>query len=135
MSSNRFPLLQREEERNVEVTWEDQQQINQFSKLNSRVEHLEDEYKKQKEEKEYLDDLAMELELADEDEPVFYKIGDAFVQLSLEKAQERLEHDKGSIDEHVDKLDSQIASIQSEMDDLKKKLYGKFGKAINLEKN
>ncbi|KAJ2453931.1 hypothetical protein EV183_001887 [Coemansia sp. RSA 2336] len=135
MSSNRFPLLQREEERNVEVTWEDQQQINQFSKLNSRVEHLEDEYKKQKEEKEYLDDLAMELELADEDEPVFYKIGDAFVQLTLEKAQERLEGDKGSIDEHVSKLDSQITSIQSEMDELKKKLYGKFGKAINLEKS
>ncbi|KAJ2185618.1 hypothetical protein EV181_003774 [Coemansia sp. RSA 532] len=133
MSSSRFPL--REEERGVEVTWEDQKHINQFSKLNTRVERLEEEYKKQKEEKEYLDDLAMEIELADEDEPIFYKVGDAFIQLPLEKAQTRVEKAKESIDEHVEKLDSQISAIQSEMDGLKKMLYGKFGQAINLEKS
>ncbi|KAJ1851933.1 hypothetical protein GGH12_002526 [Coemansia sp. RSA 1822] len=135
MSSSRFPLLQREEERGVEVTWEDQKHINQFSKLNTRVERLEEEYKKQKEEKEYLDDLAMEIELADEDEPIFYKVGDAFIQLPLEKAQTRVEKAKENIDEHVEKLDSQISAIQSEMDGLKKMLYGKFGQAINLEKS
>ncbi|KAJ2220776.1 hypothetical protein IWW45_009030, partial [Coemansia sp. RSA 485] len=62
--------LQREEEREVEVNWEDQSRINQFSKLNTRMDRLEDEYKAQKTEKEYLDDLAMEIELLDEDEPV-----------------------------------------------------------------
>ncbi|KAJ2311969.1 hypothetical protein IWW52_004981, partial [Coemansia sp. RSA 2704] len=127
--------LQREEERNAEVTWEDQERINQFSKLNSRVDNLEEKYKKQKEEKEFLDDLAMELELVDEDEPVFYQIGDAFIQFPVEKAQERVEKAKDDTDEHVNELDTQITSIQSEMEELKKKLYGKFGQAINLEKS
>ncbi|KAJ2357190.1 hypothetical protein IWW50_002021 [Coemansia erecta] len=135
MSSSRFPLLQREEERSVEVTWKDQQKINQFSKLNIRVENLEEDYKKQKEEKEYLDDLAMEIELVDEDEPIFYKVGDAFIQLPLDKAQARVEKAKEDIEEHIEKLDSQISAIQSEMDELKKTLYGKFGQAINLEKS
>ncbi|KAI8321157.1 Prefoldin, subunit 4 [Martensiomyces pterosporus] len=135
MSSGNFPLLHRDEERDVEVTWEDQRRINQFSKLNSRLEHLEDEYKAQKTEKEYLDDLAMEIELLDDDEPVPYKIGDAFVLMSLEDAQDRVEKDKSGIDARVDELDSQISAITSEMGDLKKALYAKFGRAINLEKN
>ncbi|KAJ2081961.1 hypothetical protein H4R24_001940 [Coemansia sp. RSA 988] len=127
--------LQREEERNTEVNWEDQQRINQFSKLNGRAERLGEEYKQQKEEAEYLSDLVMELELLDEDEPVMYKIGEAFIEFTLENAQARVEKDKERIDNHVSDLSSQISTVESEMDDLKKKLYGKFGKAINLEKS
>ncbi|KAJ2493123.1 hypothetical protein IWW47_004898, partial [Coemansia sp. RSA 2052] len=127
--------LQREEERDVEVTWEDQQRINQFSRLNLRLENLEDEYKGQKTEKEYLDDLATEIELIDEEELVPYKIGDAFIMMSLERAQTRLEQDKGAIDLRVDELDTQISSISEEMDELKRALYAKFGQAINLEKS
>ncbi|KAJ2597926.1 hypothetical protein GGF39_002851 [Coemansia sp. RSA 1721] len=127
--------LQREEEREVEVNWEDQNRINQFSKLNTRMDRLEDEYKAQKTEKEYLDDLAMEIELLDEDEPVLYKIGDAFVKIPLEDAQARLEKAKEDIDSCVDDLDSQITQISTEMDELKKTLYAKFGQAINLERN
>ncbi|KAJ1901798.1 hypothetical protein LPJ66_000527 [Kickxella alabastrina] len=127
--------LQREEERDVEVKWEDQNRINQFSKLSTRMDRLEDEYKAQKTEKEYLDDLAMEIELLDEDEPVPYKIGDAFVMLTLEAAQERVEKDKAAIDAQVEGLDSQISQVSSEMEELKKMLYAKFGQAINLEKN
>ncbi|KAJ2751962.1 hypothetical protein GGH94_005129 [Coemansia aciculifera] len=135
MSSGKFPLLQREEERDAEVTWEDQQRINQFSRLNVRLENLEDEYKSQKTEKEYLDDLATEIELIDEEEPVPYKIGDAFIMMSLEQAQARVERDKAAIDSRVDELDSQISAITSEMDELKRALYAKFGQAINLEKS
>ncbi|KAJ1816799.1 hypothetical protein LPJ56_004213, partial [Coemansia sp. RSA 2599] len=127
--------LQREEERDVEVSWEDQSRINQFSKLNTRLDRLEDEYKAQKTEKEYLDDLAMEIELLDEDEPVIYKIGDAFVKITMEEAQARLEKAKEDIDSCVDDLDNQITEISAEMEELKKKLYAKFGQAINLERN
>ncbi|KAI7835155.1 Prefoldin beta-like protein [Kickxella alabastrina] len=125
MSSGKFPL----------VKWEDQNRINQFSKLSTRMDRLEDEYKAQKTEKEYLDDLAMEIELLDEDEAVPYKIGDAFVMLTLEAAQERVEKDKTAIDVQVEDLDSQISQVSSEMEELKKMLYAKFGQAINLEKN
>jgi hypothetical protein len=75
---------------------EDQQRINTFSKLNTRVRSLAEKMNDLKvsiqmlrepvrvssyvkcarcfsqQEKEALDDLAMELELADEDEPVLY---------------------------------------------------------------
>ncbi|PIA15441.1 Prefoldin, subunit 4, partial [Coemansia reversa NRRL 1564] len=124
-----------EEERKAEVTWEDQQHINQFSKLNGRAERLDEEYKQQKEEAEYLSDLVMEIELLDEDEPVLYKIGEAFIEFTLEKAQARVEKDKERIDQRVADLNSQMSSVEFEMDELKKKLYGKFGKAINLEKS
>ncbi|KAJ1857197.1 hypothetical protein LPJ73_002080, partial [Coemansia sp. RSA 2703] len=127
--------LQREEERDVEVNWEDQERINQFSRLNTRLDRLEDDYKAQKTEKEYLDDLAMEIELLDEDKPVPYKIGDAFVMLSLESAQERVEKEKESIDARVEELDRKIQEVSAQMDKLKETLYAKFGQAINLEKN
>ncbi|KAJ2712676.1 hypothetical protein H4R19_002636 [Coemansia spiralis] len=135
MSSSRFPLLQREEERDAVVTWEDQQRINGFSKLNARYERLDDEYKRQKEEDEYLDDLVMDMELLDDDEPVLYKIGDVFIKMTLEDAQARVQEDKSRISQRVGDLDSELGTIQAKMDDLKKALYAKFGQAINLEKS
>jgi hypothetical protein len=44
------------------------------------------------EEKDYYDDLETELELADEDEPVLYKMGEAFFYLSLPAAKKQLRH-------------------------------------------
>ncbi|KAJ2425583.1 hypothetical protein GGF41_002366 [Coemansia sp. RSA 2531] len=55
--------------------------------------------------------------------------------LSLEQAQARVERDKAAIDMRVDELDSQISAITTEMDELKRALYAKFGQAINLEKS
>ncbi|CAB5343784.1 unnamed protein product [Rhizophagus irregularis] len=62
-------MLNQDEEADVEVTWEDQQKINSFTR------------------KEYLDDLTEELELADEDDRIKYKIGEAFISISVEQAQ------------------------------------------------
>ncbi|KAJ9112358.1 hypothetical protein QFC19_000778 [Naganishia cerealis] len=49
---------------------EDQQRINTFSKYNARLGDLQDELKVRQQDKEYYDDLEMELELADEDDQV-----------------------------------------------------------------
>lgn len=54
----------------AEVLWEDQQKINTFSKLNSRMTRFKDELKEQQKEQEFLSDLQMEMELLDEDEKV-----------------------------------------------------------------
>jgi prefoldin subunit 4 len=86
-------------------------------------------------EKEYLDDLSMELELADEDEPVRYKIGDAFVHMPLDKALERISTDSEKVQADLDDLKSQMDGVQDQMTELKKHLYGKFGNSINLEKD
>ncbi|CAE6415283.1 unnamed protein product [Rhizoctonia solani] len=122
-----------ESEENTEVTWEDQQKINAFSKLNTRCTDLEEKIAKQKSEKEALDDLAMELELADEDEPVEYKIGEAFFHISLKRAQMLLQKDQESIDSEINGLQGKIDQCQQEMKDLKVALYAKFGKQINLD--
>ncbi|CAO3691526.1 unnamed protein product [Umbelopsis ramanniana] len=128
-------MLSERDEEEVEVSWEDQQKINSFSKLNTRTDDLEEQYEKLKQEKEYLDDLSMELELADEDEPVRYKIGDAFVHMPLDKALERITSDSEKAQADLDDLRSQMDDVHGQMEELKKALYSKFGKSINLEKD
>lgn len=79
---------------------EDQQRINTFSKLNTRFRSIEEKIEGLKvrnatsisqlslsvrdwfqQEKEALDDLNMELELADEDTPVLYVVITSYIQL------------------------------------------------------
>ncbi|KAL9547325.1 hypothetical protein MBANPS3_006219 [Mucor bainieri] len=118
----------------VEVSWVDQQRINEFSQYNAKIDDLEEQYEKLKQEKEYLDDVAMELELADEDEAVRYKIGDAFVHVSASEAIEKVEKDSEKLGLALEDVKHQIDVVQGKMEQLKKDLYAKFGNAINLEK-
>ncbi|KAH7054994.1 Prefoldin beta-like protein [Linnemannia elongata] len=124
-----------EEEGDIQVSWQDQENINTFSKYNAKLQDLEEAYESKKTEKEYLDDLAMELELADEDEPVKYRIGEAFVSLSLEAAQERISKSQEELDQEIEGLKAQMDEAVEKMDGLKKVLYARFGNAINLEKD
>ncbi|KAF9120407.1 hypothetical protein BGX30_003180 [Mortierella sp. GBA39] len=124
-----------DEEGDIQVSWQDQENINTFSKYNAKLQDLEEAYESKKTEKEYLDDLAMELELADEDEPVKYRIGEAFVSLSLEAAQERISKSQEELDQEIEGLKSQMDEAVEKMDGLKKVLYARFGNAINLEKD
>ncbi|RKP09718.1 putative GIM3-Gim complex component [Thamnocephalis sphaerospora] len=127
-------MLEKDEEADVEVKWEDQQRINEFSRLNNKVSDWEDQLSAKKQEKEYLEDLSGELELADEDEPVKYRLGEAFVAISLEDAQSRLEKEQDKLTEDIDALDTKMTEASERMAELKRLLYGKFGNAINLDK-
>ncbi|KAJ3276496.1 hypothetical protein HK104_003657 [Borealophlyctis nickersoniae] len=127
-------MLKEGEEADAEVTWEDQQNINSFSKLNARLDQIEEIYQEKKKEKEYLEDLESELELADEDELIKYRIGDAFVSLPLEECNERIASESAEISGELDKLSAKMVDIGKEMAKLKAILYGKFGKSINLER-
>ncbi|KAF9127752.1 hypothetical protein BGW39_005644 [Mortierella sp. 14UC] len=128
-------LEKEDEEGDIQVSWQDQENINTFSKYNAKLQDLEEAYKSKKTEKEYLDDLAMELELVDEDEPVKYRIGEAFVSLSLEAAQERISKSQEELDQEIEGLKAQMDEAVEKMDGLKKVLYARFGNAINLEKD
>ncbi|KAG0235349.1 hypothetical protein BGW41_000843 [Actinomortierella wolfii] len=129
-------MLERdEEEGDIQVSWQDQENINTFSKYNAKLQDLEEQYEVKKTEKEYLDDLATELELADEDEPVKYRIGEAFVSLPLADAQERIQKAQEKLDEEIDALKAQVDDAVDKMAALKKTLYARFGNAINLEKD
>ncbi|KAJ6521912.1 Prefoldin subunit-domain-containing protein [Mycena vulgaris] len=132
---NSLRMLEQDDESDdaAEVTWEDQQRINSFSKLNTRVRNLEERLQDLKQEKEALDDLATELELADEDEPVLYKVGEAFLHMPLPRALKRLEKDQSVIDAEVSTLSGSVEQCEKEMKELKVTLYAKFGRAINLD--
>jgi len=128
-------MLEQNEEKDetAEVTWEDQQRINSFSKLNNRIRIIQEKLGELKQEKEALDDLSTELELADEDEPVLYKVGEAFLHMPQSRAIKRLEQDQMSIDGKVATLALQAEECEVQMKGLKVVLYAKFGKAINLD--
>ncbi|RXW24725.1 hypothetical protein EST38_g1168 [Candolleomyces aberdarensis] len=117
----------------TEVSWEDQQRINTFSKLNARHGIIEGKLKALKDEKEALDDLGTELELADEDEEVLYKIGETFVHMRPGRARTRLRKDQQRLDKILEELSTQAGDCQTQMKELKAILYGKFGKSINLD--
>ncbi|OSD06937.1 Prefoldin subunit 4 [Trametes coccinea BRFM310] len=133
-SSCVWQLSQEEEhEDSAEVTWEDQQRINSFSKLNTRLRGIEEKIQELKQEKEALDDISMELELADEDEPVMYRIGEAFIHMPHARAVKKLERDLAALNAELEKQTSNAEDCEKQMKELKVILYAKFGRAINLD--
>ncbi|KAJ5883493.1 uncharacterized protein N7473_010379 [Penicillium subrubescens] len=116
-----------------EVRREDQEKINRFSRLHQRETVLEEQLKAKQKDKEDLEEVSMELELADEDELVPYKIGDSFFQLPLADAQAMLETSTAQIDADVSKLEDSLGELREELQKLKVSLYARFGRSINLE--
>ncbi|KAJ3173814.1 hypothetical protein HK101_011025 [Irineochytrium annulatum] len=128
-------LLPKEEpETEIEVTRDDQNNINSFAKMNARMSDLEEVVDGKKKQKEDLDDLEGELELADEDELIKYRIGEAFISLSLTQCQERIQSEKEEIEGELTEIEGEMETLRAQMDGLKATLYGKFGKSINLER-
>ncbi|SMQ47626.1 unnamed protein product [Zymoseptoria tritici ST99CH_3D7] len=130
-------MLSREEEATIgeekEVRREDQEKINRFSRLHSREKILEDELKVKQKDKEDLEEISGELELADEDDKVPYKIGDSFFSLPVPEVQELLSASVERIDGEVERAEEKLTELREEMQELKEALYGRFGKSINLE--
>ncbi|ETS77472.1 hypothetical protein PFICI_11346 [Pestalotiopsis fici W106-1] len=129
-------MLTKEEEGagdEVEVRREDQDKINKFSRLHQKELKIQEALNIKSKEKEELDDITTELELADEDDLVPYKIGDAFFHVSLEQAQEMLATSTSNIEEEVSALEDRMGTVKDEMTQLKVELYARFGRSINLE--
>ncbi|KAF8893547.1 Prefoldin subunit-domain-containing protein [Infundibulicybe gibba] len=130
-----YRVLEQEDENDdaPEVTWEDQKRINAFSKFNTRIRGIEEKLGQLKQEKEALDDISTELELADEDQLVLYKVGEAFLHMPLPRALARLEKDQEAADARISSLAGAAEECEKEMKELKTVLYAKFGRAINLD--
>jgi chaperonin cofactor prefoldin len=62
-----------------------------------------------------------------------YKVGDCFVSLPQPQVLELLETSTSDIDADVEQLKGKLEGVQEEMGELKKALYGRFGRSINLE--
>ncbi|KAK3320692.1 Prefoldin subunit-domain-containing protein [Cercophora scortea] len=133
---NRRMLTKAEEEaagEEIEVRREDQDKINKFSRLHQHELSIEEELKGKNKEKEELDDITTELELAEEEDLVPYKIGDAFFHVQLPQAQEMLAVSGAKVEEQIDELEEKLGTIREEMTQLKVELYARFGRTINLE--
>ncbi|KAJ7346970.1 Prefoldin subunit 4 [Mycena albidolilacea] len=130
---NSLRMLENDDDDAPEVTMEDQNRISTFSKLNMRIRNIEAKMQELQQEKEALDDLSTELELADEDEPVLYKVGETFLHMPLPRALKRLEKDQADVTAQVSSLSSTAEQYEKEMKELKVILYAKFGSAINLD--
>lgn len=133
-TNNNCKQLPEGEINQVEVTYEDQKSINTFSKLINKKDTLTTNLKNLNTEKEYLDDVLLELELIDEDEIINYKISTVFLKLPQSQIIPKIESSLSSLNTEIDQLESQIDEIDSTLDTLKKKLYTKFGNTINLER-
>ncbi|PKY09098.1 Prefoldin, subunit 4 [Aspergillus campestris IBT 28561] len=116
-----------------EVRREDQEKINRFSRLHQRESVLEELLQGKNKDKEDLEEVSMELELADEDDLVPYKIGDTFFQLPLAEAQSLLSTSTETIDSEVAKMEESLGEVRDELQELKVALYARFGRSINLE--
>ncbi|KAI9814185.1 MAG: hypothetical protein M1827_003351 [Pycnora praestabilis] len=117
----------------MEVRREDQDKINKFSRLHQRETLLEDELKTKHKDKEDLDEISNELELADEDDLIPYKIGDSFISLPLPEVQSLLSSSTEKIEDEVSTVEEKLTGIREEMQQLKVALYARFGRSINLE--
>ncbi|KAK4946410.1 hypothetical protein LTR10_014609 [Elasticomyces elasticus] len=129
-------VLSKEEESqstDAEVTKEDQDKINTFSRLHNRSKLLGEELSTKQKDREDLEELSTELELADEDELVPYKIGDSFMHVPLSEAQELLASATTDLETEVSTLEEELSTIKEEIDGLKAHLYARFGRGINLE--
>eukprot|EP00188_Purpureofilum_apyrenoidigerum_P001153 Plantae.Rhodophyta-Purpureofilum_apyrenoidigerum.ctg16088.p1 GENE.Plantae.Rhodophyta-Purpureofilum_apyrenoidigerum.ctg16088~~Plantae.Rhodophyta-Purpureofilum_apyrenoidigerum.ctg16088.p1 ORF type:complete len:129 (+),score=48.95 Plantae.Rhodophyta-Purpureofilum_apyrenoidigerum.ctg16088:216-602(+) len=128
-------MLNPEDERETNVTMEDQKKINRFSQLlNERIE-VESFMRGRKELLKLYEDASDELVLADDDEKVQYAVGDAFLSACKEDVENHIEINKAELEEEIVNAQSKIENKQSEMAELKTVLYAKFGNTINLEES
>ncbi|KAF5835394.1 Prefoldin beta-like protein [Dunaliella salina] len=116
----------------VQVTRQDQDNINEFNKLNARMHDVNVKVKALKKKLEDLEDAGNELMLCD-DESIRYVTGECFVHMEKEAAEERLQKLGDTVKEDVSAQEAQVEDIQAKMKELKTVLYGKFGNSINLE--
>ncbi|XP_061197789.1 prefoldin subunit 4-like [Saccostrea echinata] len=116
----------------TQVTYDDQQKINKFARNNAKLQDLKDELENKKKELQNLEDAGDEMMMLD-DESVPYQIGEVFVSLTVDNANEMLEKAKENTQEEMKELERQCEAIQTLLQDLKVKLYAKFGNNIKLE--
>jgi len=119
----------------IGVTWEDQQRINEFGRLNVRLTEINDELAVKKKNMDDLGDAEGDIECLLEDDACKIKVGTLYVEVSNEEAEEYVQECKAEQEEEIASLGKEKDTITSKMDKLKVLLYQKFGNQINLETN
>ncbi|CAD8126981.1 unnamed protein product [Paramecium sonneborni] len=118
---------------NIEVDRQDQQKINSFSRLNMQYHELIRLNQARKEELSRLADGKDEMELMDDDEKIPFKFGDSFIRVNVEKARTLIDEQVVKIKKQFEEDTKKIEETLKQMNNLKAKLYAKFGSQINLD--
>ncbi|KAF9803051.1 hypothetical protein SFRURICE_012296 [Spodoptera frugiperda] len=117
----------------VHISFEDQQKINKFARLNAKVDDFKDELKVKQNDMKNLEEAVEELSLADDADKIPYLIGEVFICQGLEDTLKSLEDAKTRKVNEISELEAKCDELKSQMAELKAHLYGKFGSHINLE--
>ena len=119
----------------ITVTRQDQDKINAFARKHQRNNEIKAELRKLKVEIEKIEDAIEEIELHDDetDGKIPYQMGDLYVFLSQEEAQEYMEGEKAVGQKKQQELESQQEENAAFLAKLKSELYSKFGTEINLD--
>eukprot|EP01105_Mastigella_eilhardi_P007042 TRINITY_DN18510_c0_g1_i1.p2 TRINITY_DN18510_c0_g1~~TRINITY_DN18510_c0_g1_i1.p2 ORF type:complete len:134 (-),score=67.70 TRINITY_DN18510_c0_g1_i1:72-473(-) len=118
-----------------EVTYEDQQRINKFGGLTTKLHQLEAAHDDKRKDIARIQNAIAEL-LMLEQEKVMYHMGEAFVEVDTTTAQEMLEKEEARFTVDAEQIAQETAKIKATLTELKASLYAKFGRAaINLEED
>jgi len=117
----------------IGVTWSDQQQINEFSKLNLRLNNLSDELQNKQQLLANCKDATSDIAVLMDDDACKIKVGEVFIQTTNEDAEEYVKQKERELQLDVDTLMKETSDIEEQMKSLKTRLYAKFGNQINLE--
>ncbi|CAD8135498.1 unnamed protein product [Paramecium octaurelia] len=118
---------------NIEVDRQDQQKINSFSRLNLQYHELIRLNQARKDELTRLSDGKDEMELMEDDEKIPYRFGDSFIRVNVEKARSLIDEQVTNIKKQFEEDTKKIEETLKQMNNLKAKLYAKFGSQINLD--
>merc|ERR1712212_1310362 len=106
-----------------EVTRVDQDKINLFSRMNQRMTDIDASIASRKKTVTDIEDaneIVENLQIVEEDAPVYFRIGECFMLQTC--------------DDIGDMIETEKKSTESEMNKLKVSLYAKFGDQIHLER-
>uniref|UniRef100_A0A915AU62 Prefoldin subunit 4 n=2 Tax=Parascaris univalens TaxID=6257 RepID=A0A915AU62_PARUN len=118
-----------------QVTAEDQELINRFARLHQKSTELSEKLRSRTTEVNNLIDASDELLLLDEEDTarIPFKIGSVFVMYDQESMEKRLDKMRKELNMEISATTELNDKLQSEMAELKSRLYAKFGDNINLE--
>jgi len=119
----------------IEVSRDDQANINNFSKYNAKFHEKVAELTLRDNMLEEMDDALTELELADDDGNLRLKFGECFIRVDVDSAKDYIEKLQETTKQEAKELKTVVEDTQKRMNKLKSSLYGKFGNSIQLEED
>ncbi|GFS99234.1 prefoldin subunit 4 [Nephila pilipes] len=110
----------------MHVSFEDQQKINKFARHNARLDDIVEELKSKENELQALEDAESDLMLSEDKDKVPFRIGDVFVFVSVDDAQQMIEEKKENVSLDAKALRDQQAAVKQMITRIKFIFNSKF---------